>query len=336
MSKFGTRKERKTILVLLSLAIVAASMQSLGQVEAGNDPATIVTTDIRATRPHREEIEKLVSDANNPDPAKSVPASEKLKRLSGDPVAFCWYNTADDSLQDAEARTIEIGRIVDDLYYGDRSVRARARNRLKIIGPRALLCLHNLPATATQAHHELTRELAVEIQDKQGAYPSRANGLDFLAQSDRIWRIPPPGLETPIHLGISVTNTRESVVRFEDLYLTVSLISPDGQRILGNWDGPWGCRTKGLNSPPLKYGEKYTGIGISATLHRSADGKDVWLEGKCCDLNFTFRDLKPGLYYLDISCTSLQSGAKANQSESEVTSWRGQTAIPAFVIVELR
>jgi hypothetical protein len=215
-------------------------------------------------------------------------------------------NRAVEEAVDLPARAREVAQLVEDLGHPQRTRRLQAYQRLLQIGPPALPNLRFSGYGDNPDWRRLSRELIVAIQDKHGIQPVRCNGLKFLPFADGVWKIPPPGGEQSIKLGVRVTNTSEKPVRF---YLQDTIIprldGPDG-RAITMFGGTDHIGLPGW-TPLLAMGTSYTVSGYRAKLTRSADGKELSLQGQTdSGFFFGFGGLRPGRHYLSFLCDCSQ------------------------------
>jgi hypothetical protein len=218
-------------------------------------------------------------------------------------------NRAVEEAVDLPARDREIAHLVEDLGHPQRATRLRSYQRLLQIGPPALQSLRLSGYGDNPDWRQLSHQLIVAIQDKHGIQPVRCNGLEFVPFADGLWRIPPPGSEQPITLGVKITNPSDKPLRF---YLQDTIIprldGPDG-RPISMGGGMDHIALQGW-TPPLMM-SAYTVSGFRAKLTRGADGKELSLEGLTdSGVFFSFRGLKPGRYYLSFLCDCSQEWGK--------------------------
>jgi hypothetical protein len=245
------------------------------------------------------------------------------------------------------ARGAEIAQLARDLEHTERARREEAYNRLLEIGPSVLWQLRFAAQNGNPEWRRLFFQLIGAIQDKHGIQSVRDNGLEFLPFADPVWCVPPPGGQTPIKLGVTITNVGEKAVRF-CLFGTIQphLNGPDGQSIKAG-GGMEGLSLKNEWSPPLAKGQSQMGSNFRVKLCRSDNGKELWLAleddfGKF----YCFGGLKPGRYYLRFECgykcddneMGSQGGWILKPREAPrdgIPTWYGQTSTP-FVAVEIR
>ena len=214
----------------------------------------------------------------------------------------------------------EIDHLHDELGHADEDRRERAYGRLLKIGPPALL--HDLTArkfgapvqvfflprgTAGDPNRvRLTFRLIEEIQKKHGPQAIRHGGLAFTGFGDQVWKIPPPGGETKLELGVKITNVGKTPIRFFKSGFSIpTLVRADGVVL--------DCGTllngfvvlKEPFSPLLATGETYSQTIVLAKICRSPDGKDVRLQGYLkYGALFDYQGLTPGRYYLSHCCAN--------------------------------
>ena len=128
--------------------------------------------------------------------------------------------------------------------------------------------------------------------------PINVNGAEFQGIADAVWRVPEPGAESDINLGIRITNRRDTELRFK-LFdtLRLVLISPQGKSLLydGGRDGTKAGETV---SRPLAPGESLT-ISRRAQLKWIRNGQSLRLIGSD-DFGgiWYFDNLGPGTFEL--------------------------------------
>jgi hypothetical protein len=195
----------------------------------------------------------------------------------------------------------KILRLLKQLGDPKASTRATAYRELLRIGP---------PVTALTLRREwlgndlralpLLLKLLADIQSKHGIQPTRVNGLEFLPIMDLTWRAPAPGSTRDIKMALKLTNRRSTklyLALFNKVSVTVGTPKGKSLQVSGGRDSPghWG----GQNTGPLSQGQSYTVSLFAAKLCRSADGKDLWLQGEDGWIGFfKYNELKLGRYFV--------------------------------------
>ena len=219
----------------------------------------------------------------------------------------------------------EIVRLYNELAHANATRRERAYERLLEIGPPALLrdlpagCLHHwwpmevVPPARKIARNprgigdpnrtRLTFRLIEEIQKKHGPQAIQLNELAFTPFGDRVWKIPPPGGETKIDLGVEVTNVGKTPVRFHLGALCSSALVDPTALWVKSGIARMGMGPSRSFTPLLRPGESRRVTMPLAKLCRGRNSEAVWLDVRHGDgITSAYQGLKPGRYYLSHCC----------------------------------
>jgi hypothetical protein len=213
---------------------------------------------------------------------------------------------------DLPARDREIAQLVEALGHEQRARREQAYKRLLQLGPRVLWYLPFAGQDTNQERGRLTRELIVAIQAKYGIQSIRHKGFEFRPFADLVWRLPPPGEERAVSLGVNITNIGDKTARFYLPDTIMPHLVDSEARPVAESGGAYHCFIRDQWSPALTPGAMHTVSGFRAKLVRSEDGKELSLEGETeTGYFFAFRNLKPGRYFLSFACNCTYDSPKA-------------------------
>jgi RNA polymerase sigma factor (sigma-70 family) len=165
-----------------------------------------------------------------------------------------------------------------------------------------------------------TRSVEFEVGEQKATRTTsqevRVNGVEFQAQTDKLWLTPEPGRATEINLGLRITNRTDKPLTFAKSCGSFQLKDGNGQQLRGGYarDG-----IRALLTVALATGE---------SLFASDDGRLTWEEGgKKLQLQVfdstggvrTFHGLEPGKYSFTFAYerTAQQDGWWVGKAQTE-------------------
>ena len=167
----------------------------------------------------------------------------------------------------------EITKLVEQLGEKSFDAREAAAKRLVEIG---LAALPQLRKALEHREAEVRRRCLSLIEEIEKRNQLKTvNGVEFRMLASPVWKLPKPGGQTKVTLGLRFTNRGEKAVYFY-LVDTVSIkLSGDkaGEiRLEGGRNSPSGLP---IVSPALKKGESFTSLYRDAKLRWEKDGTSV-------------------------------------------------------------
>jgi hypothetical protein len=204
-----------------------------------------------------------------------------------------------------QAASARIATLVQQLDDDDYHVRESAYQQLKEIGMPALEAVKAAGQGAGPDLEKRVARLVKAIEYRHHANEAvMVNGAEFLAQADRIWKMPDEGKALPISLTLKITNRSGKPVFFYLRELTFSLADDEGRYFANTTWAEHSFMPKQLKSPPLQPGQSFEVKVISAKLTHPKNRPVACLEAEGNMREpYCFEGFGIGRYYVQLALT---------------------------------